>query len=83
MPGALHGGEMTGRLAARLSLLFVALMILVLASIYLRVKTGKPWSAIVKDADRRSGYILMASLVILLVIFGVFFIVNNGFIASH
>ena len=68
---------MTGRLAYRLALLIVALIILAIISIFYRIKTGKPWSAVIREADAPST--LTAALVILLIIFGIFFIVNNRF----
>ncbi len=70
---------MSGRSAVRLVEIIIALVILAIVLISVRVKTGKPWSVILRGPDWLSRYIEIATFVILLVIFAVFFVINNGF----
>lgn len=70
---------MSGRIAVRIVELIIAVVIVAIALISIRVKTGKPWSVILKGPDRLSRPVKIVTFFILLLIFAVFFIVNNEF----
>jgi hypothetical protein len=71
---------MSGYSAVKFAELLIALVIIALVMIALRVKTGKAWSVIFKAPDRYSKHIETATIIVLLLIFAVFFIINNGYL---
>ncbi len=71
---------MSGKSAFKLAQLIIALVILALILTVIYIKIGKPWSQIVRGSDRYSRYIEIAAIVVLLIIFAIFFFINNKFI---
>lgn len=71
---------MSGRSVVRIVELVIALVIVAIVLISIRVKTGKPWAVILRGPDGLSRYVKIATFFIMLVIFAIFFIVNNGYL---
>jgi|GEM_PF-3702860 hypothetical protein len=63
-------------MSVRLTELIIAAILL----IAIRIKTGKPWPVILRDSnDWLSRYGMSAIFITVLVIFAIFFLINNGF----
>ncbi len=47
--------------------------------IVIRLRTRKPWAAILRGRDTLSRYIYVATIGLILLLFAIFFVINNGY----
>ncbi len=72
-------GTPLSRLILKLGLLIFVLVSWGLVLTIVRLKTGKPWSVIRKDRNIER-YVQIVLIVVPIVVFVIFFLVNNGYV---